>query len=503
MKMPIRRHFSVLFLIALLLATFAVPSFATEPAASSAALHWFDNDGRPLWVHPFHTESSPASATQNPTPLPAERWVDSMSALSFPTLEGGVVNLAQIDAPATILDFWATWCGPCRQELPHLEQMYERLKDRGLVAWAINAEESVPVIRSFVRELGLNLPIGRYTSSLDDQIAIRTLPTVLLLDREGRVRKRWDGYVRGLEAQIAAETEALLSNPDAPYKQKILARIESSSLPLRALWYRQSGSRIEALATDRPAGQIVVARQDDFLMMERDGSLSGQMQTGLRLRRMTVGDLDGDDFPEVVGWASGGSKITVIKALNGEYKSWSSPAPVLDLALIPNSGEIPAAIRLATLAGVFDAALDGRSFEPVGTHGAILSMLDREVDVLLLGDGRVARGETIVEAPADTGYLVDGGTAGWGTLPEGARRVLALESNGETRHLAVLHPGKSLQLLDAKDGSLAASLVWPQISAIAALDLDGDGVDELLVAAADRLAAISLVDSVKQANLQK
>jgi hypothetical protein len=246
-----------------------------------------------------------------------------------------------------------------------------------------------------------------------------------------------------------------------------------------------------------------VARQDDFLMMERDGSLSGQMQTGLRLRRMTVGDLDGDDFPEVVGWASGGSKITVIKALSGEYKSWSSPAPVLDLALIPNTGEIPAAIRLATLEGVFDAALDGRSFEPVGTQGAILSMLDREVDILLLGDGRVARGDTIVEAPADTGYLVDGGTAGWGTLPEGTRRVLALETNGETRHLAVLHPGKSLQLLEAKDGSLAASLVWPQISAIAALDLDGDGVDELLVAAADRLAAISLVDSEKKANLQK
>jgi thiol-disulfide isomerase/thioredoxin len=205
MKMPIRRHFSVLFLITLLLATFAVPSFATEPGASSAALHWFDDDGRPMWVHPFKIESSPASTSQNPVPLQAERWVDSMSALSFPTLEGGVVDLAQIEAPATILDFWATWCAPCRQELPHLEQMYERLKDRGLVAWAINAEESVPVIRSFVRELGLNLPIGRYTSSLDEQVAIRTLPTVLLLDREGRVRKRWDGYVRGLEAQIAAE----------------------------------------------------------------------------------------------------------------------------------------------------------------------------------------------------------------------------------------------------------------------------------------------------------
>jgi cytochrome c biogenesis protein CcmG/thiol:disulfide interchange protein DsbE len=147
----------------------------------------------------------PARAT---LAAPAQRPVAPAFALR--DLEGKVVRLGDYRGRVVIVDFWATWCGPCRRELPHLKALHERYGKRGLVVLGISVDhQGTDVVRSFVRKHAVTWP----TLMADEAVLaaygdVRAIPTKFVIDRQGRIAGRMMGYVP--EERLEAAVRPLL-----------------------------------------------------------------------------------------------------------------------------------------------------------------------------------------------------------------------------------------------------------------------------------------------------
>jgi cytochrome c biogenesis protein CcdA/peroxiredoxin len=112
------------------------------------------------------------------------------------TLDGRTVSLADLRGKAVILNFWATWCGPCRNEMPNIEQVYQLEKERGLVVLAVDFLEPADSVQAFVDELNLTLPIGLdLDGTVNDLYRIPAYPTSYFIDGNGIIIKYKEGEI--------------------------------------------------------------------------------------------------------------------------------------------------------------------------------------------------------------------------------------------------------------------------------------------------------------------
>jgi cytochrome c biogenesis protein CcmG/thiol:disulfide interchange protein DsbE len=121
------------------------------------------------------------------------------------TLDGGSIRLADLRGKVVLLNFWATWCPPCKAEMPDLDALHRAYGEtQGLVVLGVNLQEPVDTVAPFVRDRNLSFPIlldtdGRVTSDL---FHVRPLPTTFIIDRQGYIRDAWNGQI-AQEAMLA------------------------------------------------------------------------------------------------------------------------------------------------------------------------------------------------------------------------------------------------------------------------------------------------------------
>jgi peroxiredoxin len=105
------------------------------------------------------------------------------------TLDGQTVRLGDLRGRVVLLNFWATWCTPCRAEMPEIQNAYEANQARGFDVLAINLQERPEEIRPFLGELGLSFPVLLdREGAVSRQYLARALPASYLIDREGIIR---------------------------------------------------------------------------------------------------------------------------------------------------------------------------------------------------------------------------------------------------------------------------------------------------------------------------
>jgi len=129
----------------------------------------------------------------------------------------GVKKLSDYRGKVVMLNFWATWCPPCRREMPSLERLYSKLKDKGFAVIAVNQFEDPDLVFEFTGRLSLSptFPIlFDRDSSVAEQFGVKGLPTTYLLDKEGRVRYRAIGGREFDHAEIEAMIKELLESTE-------------------------------------------------------------------------------------------------------------------------------------------------------------------------------------------------------------------------------------------------------------------------------------------------
>jgi len=127
------------------------------------------------------------------------------------TLDGKNLRLQEQRGKVVLVNFWATWCAPCRQEMPLLDQMYQKYKGAGFTLLGVNVDDDSKNAAAVAGKLGVNFPVlfdsDKTVSKLYD---LNSMPSTLLIDRDGRVRFMHRGYQSGYEATYEKQIRELL-----------------------------------------------------------------------------------------------------------------------------------------------------------------------------------------------------------------------------------------------------------------------------------------------------
>jgi len=115
-------------------------------------------------------------------------------------LDGPNLRLQEQRGKVVLVNFWATWCGPCRKEMPHLNRIADKYRASGLVMLGINVDDDVRNAAELASKLGVKFPVlldtDKKVSKLYD---LNSMPSTLVIDRNGRVRYLHRGYQDGYE----------------------------------------------------------------------------------------------------------------------------------------------------------------------------------------------------------------------------------------------------------------------------------------------------------------
>ncbi len=152
------------------------------------------------------TDGSQSSDNQGP--------VENAMAPDFKltTVDNKDIRLSDYRGKVVFLNFWATWCPPCRMELPSMEKLSEKLKGRPFVVLAVNVDESNPDnVKSFVRQMDLTMPVLVDNGSASDKYRVNAIPTTFIIKKDGVIysivngARSWDeqSYVDAFDKLIA------------------------------------------------------------------------------------------------------------------------------------------------------------------------------------------------------------------------------------------------------------------------------------------------------------
>ncbi len=124
---------------------------------------------------------------------------------------GENLRLSEYRGDVVMVNFWATWCGPCRQEMPLLDQLYSRYERVGFTLLGVNIDDNSSKAMNMVQELGVSFPVlFDSRKEVSKLYQVDTMPATVLIDREGTVRYIHHGYKPGYENEYLDQIRSLL-----------------------------------------------------------------------------------------------------------------------------------------------------------------------------------------------------------------------------------------------------------------------------------------------------
>jgi len=135
----------------------------------------------------------------------------------LPDLSGKMVSLASLRGQVVILNFWATWCGPCKYEIPHFIKLYNAYKDKGVTILGVSIGESKGQVEPFARTKGMTYPVLLDQKSLVPRNygGVRGIPTTFVITQDGKIYRKHVGVPPSMTI-FEEEVKALLGDTTTP-----------------------------------------------------------------------------------------------------------------------------------------------------------------------------------------------------------------------------------------------------------------------------------------------
>ncbi len=125
------------------------------------------------------------------------------------SLDGHEYSLESARGNVVLLDFWATWCPPCKKEIPELISIYNKYKEKEFLLWGIGLDKP-DALNSWSEKFEIPYPVLIGSQKIQSAYGVRAIPTVFIIDKTGRIAARFQGYRQGVEAQFEEEIGQLL-----------------------------------------------------------------------------------------------------------------------------------------------------------------------------------------------------------------------------------------------------------------------------------------------------
>ena len=177
----------------------------------AAIAYTYKEDGaRPPIAVNSRSNNAPSGAGPGAPPAPLS---DSVMQASINLLDGKTTKLADYSGKVLVVDLWATWCGPCQQEIPHLIEIAREYKDRGVEVLGLTREdpENTPEdVKRFSKDFNINYPIGWTDDEMESELmrGRGAIPQTYIIGRDGKVLKHFVGFSRTIVPEMKAALEA-------------------------------------------------------------------------------------------------------------------------------------------------------------------------------------------------------------------------------------------------------------------------------------------------------
>jgi peroxiredoxin len=124
---------------------------------------------------------------------------------------GENIRLSEYRGQVVLINFWASWCGPCRQEMPHLDAIHQKYEALGFTVFGINVEQDRNMADKVLRDIPVTFPILFDEQNLVSQIYdVDAMPATVLVDRDGEIRYMHRGYKPGYELEYEKQIKSLI-----------------------------------------------------------------------------------------------------------------------------------------------------------------------------------------------------------------------------------------------------------------------------------------------------
>ena len=124
---------------------------------------------------------------------------------------GKNIRLSELKGQVVLINFWASWCGPCRQEMPELEALHQKYSKLGFTVLGVNVEENADKANQIIAKGGISFPIlYDNENKVSELYNVRAMPTTVIVGRDGTQRSIHQGYKPGYEDLYAAEIKKLV-----------------------------------------------------------------------------------------------------------------------------------------------------------------------------------------------------------------------------------------------------------------------------------------------------
>ena len=141
---------------------------------------------------------------------PQEPKKTDMRDFTLMDIEGNVVRLKDFKGKVVLLEFWATWCPPCRLSVPEIQELHEKMEGEDFKIIAITVDDKLQRVRRFVRKKGVTYTVVMDDKGVDDAYGVYSIPTTILLDKEGNVALTQKGYAPGMYDTLEKDIRELM-----------------------------------------------------------------------------------------------------------------------------------------------------------------------------------------------------------------------------------------------------------------------------------------------------